>query len=118
MFGMGSFWHQGNHHNFVPSLISMKIMGMKKKKSKKKGPKWRTRKKTEFFKILQMFLRKFHRLVLGLVGLTDAKGKPLTWLNLYGREAFRHKRQNSLKTPKTHFLPVFELMSDSPITIG
>jgi hypothetical protein len=37
--------------------------------------------------------------------------RALIWLNLYGCEAVRHKPQNSLKTPKTHFLPVFELMS-------
>ena len=42
----------------------------------------------------------------------------LTWLNQYGFEAVRHERQNSLKTPKMHFLPVFELMSDSLMTIG
>ena len=41
----------------------------------------------------------------------------LTWLNLYGYEAVRHKPQNSLKTQKIHFLPVFELMSDSLTTI-
>ncbi len=29
----------------------------------------------------------------------------------------RHKPKNSLKTPKMHFLPVFELMSDSLTTI-
>jgi hypothetical protein len=38
-------------------------------------------------------------------------------LNLYGCEAVRHKVKNSLKTQKTHFLPVFELMSDSLMTI-
>jgi hypothetical protein len=36
----------------------------------------------------------------------------LTRLKLYGCEAVRHKPKNSLKTPKMHFLPVFELMSD------
>ena len=35
------------------------------------------------------------------------------WLNLYGREAARHKVKNGLKTQKMHFLPVLELMSDS-----
>ena len=43
--------------------------------------------------------------------------RALTWLNLYGHEAVWHKRQNSLKTPKHHFLPVFEIMSDSLTTI-
>ena len=46
----------------------------------------------------EYFFQKFHGLVLGLVGLYDAKGM---WLNLYGREAVRHK----LKTrQKMHFL--------------
>ena len=39
--------------------------------------------------------------------------RALTWLNLYGCEAVRHNPKNSLKTPKRHFLPIFELMSDS-----
>ena len=39
--------------------------------------------------------------------------RALVWLNLYGCEAVRHMLKNSLKTQKTHFLPVFELMSDS-----
>ena len=33
----------------------------------------------------------------------------LILVNLYSREAVLHKCQNSLKTPKMHFLPVFEL---------
>jgi hypothetical protein len=39
------------------------------------------------------------------------------WLNLYGREAVQHKLKNGLKTQKLHFLPVFELMSDSLMAI-
>ena len=39
------------------------------------------------------------------------------WLNLCGSEAFRHKLKNGLKTPKMHFLPVFELMLDILTTI-
>ena len=35
------------------------------------------------------------------------------WLNLYGREAVRHKLTNGLKTQKMLFLPVLGLMSDS-----
>ena len=35
------------------------------------------------------------------------------WLNLYGREAVRHKLKNGLKTQKIHFLPVIYLMLDS-----
>ena len=34
-------------------------------------------------------------------------------LNLYGCEAVRRKLKDSLKTQKMHFLPVFELTSDS-----
>ena len=43
--------------------------------------------------------------------------RALVWLNLYGREAVRHKLKNGLKTQKMHFLPVFQLMSDSLTTI-
>ena len=39
------------------------------------------------------------------------------WLNLNGCQAVQQKLKNSLKTPKMHFLPVFELMSDSLTTI-
>ena len=39
--------------------------------------------------------------------------RALVWLNLYSCEAVQQKLKNSLKTPKMHFLPVFELMSDS-----
>ena len=35
--------------------------------------------------------------------------RALVWLNLYGCEAVWHKLKNTLKTPKMHFLPVFEL---------
>ena len=40
-----------------------------------------------------------------------------TTVILYGRKAVQHKLKNSLKTQKMHFLPVFELMSDSLTTI-
>ena len=40
--------------------------------------------------------------------------KALMQLNLYGCEAVRHKLKNGLKTQKMHFLPLIELMSDSP----
>ena len=36
--------------------------------------------------------------------------RALVWLNLYGREAVRHKLKNGQKTQKMHFWPVFELM--------
>ena len=49
-------------------------------------------KKQRFSKspILKIFSQKFHRLVLRLVELIDAKG--IVWLNVYGREAVQHKR--------------------------
>ena len=60
--------------------------------------------------ILEIFLRKFLWLALGLVGLIDAKGIDL---NLYCREAVRHKLKKGRKTLEMHFLPVLELMLDS-----
>ena len=39
--------------------------------------------------------------------------RALVCLNFCGSEAVWHKLKNTLKTPKMHFLPVFELMSDS-----
>ena len=39
--------------------------------------------------------------------------RALILLNLYGREAVRHKLKKGRKTLKMHFLPVLELMSDS-----
>ena len=39
--------------------------------------------------------------------------RALVVLNLCGCEAVWYKLKNTLKTPKMHFLPVFELMSDS-----
>ena len=35
------------------------------------------------------------------------------WLNLYGSDVLRHKLKHGLKTQKMHFLPVFELISES-----
>ena len=43
--------------------------------------------------------------------------RALIWLNVYGREAVRHKLKNCRKTQKIHFQPVLELMSDSLTTI-
>ena len=63
--------------------------------------------------ILNVFSKKFHGLVLGLEELIDAKCIGVAWLNLYGHEAVRRKLKKGLKTQKMHFLPVFELMSDS-----
>ena len=44
----------------------------------------------------EQFPPKFHGLVLGLVGLIDAKGINVT---LYGRQAVRHKPKKGLKLP-------------------
>ena len=43
--------------------------------------------------------------------------RALVLLNLYGREAVRHKLKNGLKTQTRHFLAVLDLMSDSLTTI-
>ena len=43
-------------------------------------------------------------------------GRTLMRLNLFGSQAVQHKLKNGLKTQKMNFLPVFELMSDSPET--
>ena len=62
--------------------------------------------------ILNIFSWNFYGLVLGLVELIVAKGiemSQLIWS--WGCPT------NSLKTQKTHFLSVFELMSDSLTTI-
>ena len=67
--------NQGNHQNFDPSLLTNKLwdvfMGMKQKKNQSGRLK-----KSQFLKIAnsQYFSWKFHGLVLGLVGLIDAKG--------------------------------------------
>ena len=68
MFRVGDFWH-----NFVPSLISMKIMGMKKKIFflKKRSKMANSKKKTEFFNSAnsQYFFAKISNWSLGyLVG--------------------------------------------------
>ena len=59
--------NQGNHQNFDPSLLPKKLwlifMGLKQKKPLFSIPP-----------ILNIFVWKFIRLVLGLVGLIDAKG--------------------------------------------
>ena len=61
---------------------------------KKKELKMADSKKLRFSTppILNIFFQKIHRLVFGLVGLIDAKA--LMRLNLYGREAVRHKLKN------------------------
>ena len=48
----------------------------KKKKARKKKSKWPIFQNGRFLKspIFEIFLRKFYRLVLGLVGLIDVKG--------------------------------------------
>ena len=106
-----------------PSIIQKKMMPymkafglfnkMKKKKIQKKIQNgWL--KKAHFSKspILKIFSRKFLRFVLGLVGLNDAKGidvaQPI-WP--WGCPTYTQKWP---KNPKNNFLPVFELMLDSP----
>jgi hypothetical protein len=61
-------------------------------------------KKLRFSKspILKIFLRKFHRLVLGLVGLIDVKGIDVAQ-RIWPYMAVRHKLKNSQKTQKMHF---------------
>ena len=49
-----------------------------------------------------------------VVELIDGKGIGVAQFTCL---CVRHKLKNSLKTQKTHFLPVFELMSDSHTTI-
>ena len=72
---------QSNHQNFDPSLLTNKLwlvfMGMKQFFfSKFRKIKMADSRKVHFSKlpILDIFLWKFHGLVLGLVGLIDAKG--------------------------------------------
>ena len=74
----GGMFLAGNHNNLknrVPSILPhnlcLILIRMKQKKIKKADSK-----KLRFSKspILKKNLRKFHRLVLGLVGLIDAKG--------------------------------------------
>ena len=74
--------NQGNHQNFVASFIPTKLwpifMGMKQKKIFfwKRKSKMADSKKLSFSKlpILKIFMQKLYGLVLGLVGLIDAKG--------------------------------------------
>ena len=74
--------NHGKHQNFDPSILPYRFglifMGMKQKKFffLKKKFKMADSKKSHFSKspILKIFSRKFLRLVLGLVGLNDAKG--------------------------------------------
>ena len=47
--------------------------------------------------------------IFWLVRLIDAKGISVAQPIWYGREAVCRKLQNSLKTQKMHFLPVFKL---------
>ena len=71
-------WNHGNHQNFEKIDTSYKRFFSLEKKNifKKKKFKMADSKKPSFSKspILNIFLWKFHGLVLGLVGLIDAKG--------------------------------------------
>ena len=70
--------NQGNHQKKIQSLISKKPLTdfhRNEVKKMKKGSEMADSKKLSFSKlpILKIFLRKFQTLVLGLVGLIDAK---------------------------------------------
>ena len=73
--------NQGKHQNWVPSIPSHNLwlifIGMKQKnfflKKKSKMADFQNRRFSKS-PILKIFLWKFHGLVLGLVGLIDAKG--------------------------------------------
>ena len=80
----------------------------------KKKFKMADSKKTHFPapSILNIFSWFFYGLVLGLVELINAKGIEMSQL-IWSWGCLT----NSLKTQKTHFLSVFELMSDSLTTI-
>ena len=100
-----------NHHNeknwvlsFLTHNLRLILMRMKQKEKfffEKKKIKMADSKKVHFSKspILKIFLWKFLGFVLGLVGLIVMQ-RALLHLNLYGCEAVRHKRKNSLKTQK------------------
>ena len=75
--------NQGKRQNFDPSSLPYKFglifIKMKQKKNfvfEEKNSKWPIFQNGCFSKspILEIFLRKFHRLVLGLVGLIDGIG--------------------------------------------
>ena len=74
--------NQGKRQNFDPSILPYKFglifMRIKQKKKifRRKNSKWPIFQNGRFSKspILEIFSRKFHRLVLGLVELIDAKG--------------------------------------------
>ena len=86
----------------------------KKNFFEKKNTKWPIFQNGRFSKspILKIFLRKFHRLILGLVGLIDAKGIDVAQ-PIHLRE---RKLKNMQKMYFLCFLAVFALMSDSLTT--
>ena len=78
--------NQGKHQNFDPSilpykfgLILIRMKQKKKKKFEKNKFKMADSKRLRFSKppILKIFSPKFQGLVLGLVGLIDAKGNDM-----------------------------------------
>ena len=86
-----------------------------KKKCWKTKSKWPTNKKLIFqFRQFSIFFTK-----ISWIGplVNWLMQRALVWLNPYGREDVWNKLKNSLKTQKMHFLPVFELMSNSLTTI-
>ena len=147
IFGHYKIWHNGKRNplwehysrvhkssdSFFPKILEKPSIGQKKMIphrnglvfwliwSKKKNQNDRLRKfkmaasknpRFPALPILNIFSWNFYGLVLGLIELIDAKGiemSQLIWS--WGCPT------NSLKTQKTHFLSVFELMSDSLTTI-
>ena len=81
-FRLKCLGNHGNHKNFDLCLISKNFWLIFMEMKQKKFFFWKTKfkmadsKKVRFSKspILNIFLWKFHGLVLGLVGLNDAKG--------------------------------------------
>ena len=82
----------------LPYKFGLILMGMKQKKKAKKKIKMGDSKKLRFSKlpILKNCSQKLHRLVLGLVGLVDAKGIDVTqcrWLSgIILKTAKKHKK--------------------------
>ena len=80
---------------------------MKQKRFFFLNSKWPTQ-KSRVFQLppkAEQLLPKFYRLVLGLVGLIDAKGINMT--QVYGRQAVQRKPKIWLKLTFFVFLPLF-----------
>ena len=66
--------NQGNHQNFDPTLLAKKLWNEAKKIFFLKKKKFKMAGNFSKSPILNIFLWKFHGLVLGFVGLNNAKG--------------------------------------------